>query len=421
MRESRFMGVPLNAFISYRSSDTRDMADQVAARLKADLGLAAVYYAPTDNRLFDDWSKNILGSLQTSQVVVALVGPNWTGGCDHLVEHHDCILDESDWVRREVAYGLSDPETVVLPVAVGIDRIPDRNLPIDVQAISTTQGIMLDAADLDELGYQQILTACWLSLAELDQNTMIVISDGSDEARVDLERLIAQLDEEGLADLARLSATVNAPGGLHAIPLREGAQRWPEIIAIVPRTKSEIVAARLTAAIRIRGAKTATTIGGTLALSSLGVTNTAADLGVNVVQSTSDKVLGAIKAGSRTGASAGRKLGIVVGSVGLAAAGIVGGVLATQPGDPRAGDCIYVTWMGATFQNITYEDYEEDGGDCIDGVGIYDAGCSLACFVTPQTCDDWYEDWAARYLENFGGDPAGAATDLSGEICGRQR
>ena len=76
--------------------------------------------------------------------------------------------------------------------------------------------------------------------------------------------------------------------------------------------------------------------------------------------------------------------------------------------------------MGAAFQNIVYSGYADDENDCIEGVGLYEAGCSLACFVKPSTCDAWFEEWAAQYVESdIGDDPVATATNLNGEICGR--
>lgn len=312
----------VSAFISYRTSDTHRLAETIAESLKHDLGASAVYFAPTDNQPLIDWVQGLEEHLEQSQVVVALIGPNWSN-CPPDSRHGGCIHDDTDWVRREVSYGLNDPDTTLLPVFVGISGIDADDLPADVSGLGRTHGIVLADAAIASDDYQRMLTACWLSVRELDDRTILVVSDGTDEASLVIDELLAALADEDLIEASELSITANDPFGMRAIPLRDAAKKWPGVIVVAPRTPTEIFAARVRALAELRGVKEVALVGASLATAETGLFGTAGTAIETVAWREPKKLASSMRAGWRKSFGVGAKIGLAGGVMAAASLGIV--------------------------------------------------------------------------------------------------
>lgn len=226
-----------HVFVSYRSRDEVGAAAAVglARRLKRDLGDERAYYAPTDNRLTGDWAVEIERRLHDSNLVIAVIGPEW----EQALTDPDRPTN-SDWSRREVAYALATDDTDLLPIFVqrsGIDD-PER-LPADVRALATTHGV----ANFDLVpDYQSVLMQAWASFHAHEPDVVVVVSDATTSGSVAVAKLVAELERRGQVDVDRLrdlSQTVTAPPGAAVVPLREAAEDFPDIVVLEPDSVSE--------------------------------------------------------------------------------------------------------------------------------------------------------------------------------------
>lgn len=122
-----------NIFISYRVQDTGGETGRLVETLKK--------YFPADQIFLDidklkpgvDFTKEIAQSLQGCDVLLAVIGPKWTGKNELTAESR--IKQTKDWVRLEIATALQK-NIVVIPVLVDNatlpkeDELPDDLLPL---------------------------------------------------------------------------------------------------------------------------------------------------------------------------------------------------------------------------------------------------------------------------------------------------
>jgi len=120
-------------FVSYRVADSGPYAGRLADSLKARLDPPNVFLSGDDLPAGAEWRAEIQNQLNGSQVVLAVIGPQWTtvrnrGGQRRLEDAEDVVRLE---LREALRLG-----TPVVPVLVGGSTLPaDRELPDDVKAI----------------------------------------------------------------------------------------------------------------------------------------------------------------------------------------------------------------------------------------------------------------------------------------------
>ena len=319
-------GALAQVFVSYRSQDVAgaEVAVGLAERLKRDLGSDWAYYAPSDNRLTEDWVLTIEERLVRAHLVIAVIGPSWErGGGDA------CLLDDpDDWVRREVAHAAADDDTDLLPVFVGRRGVADpSSLPEDIRAVATTHGL----ADFDLVSqYQDVLMQAWASFHARQADVMLVVSDASTSGLVAIDELVATLRRRGEVDLDRLrllSQVITAPPGTAAVPLRTASKDFPAVLVLEPQTVGEHWRQRRAAMEQW----VARNPGQTLRLGAAG-SITAGTLGVSAPQTLSWWTAGVRRAG-RTwrGLDTSARVGVAVAA---AAAVVGGGVVLLGGSDP---------------------------------------------------------------------------------------
>lgn len=120
-------------FISYRRSDTEDLAGRIGDRLSATEGIDEVFIDVDSIAPGEDFEDKIESSLAKSSVCLLLIGPDWlgrdTGG------GRARIFDDDDFVRLEVRAALASG-LKVLPVLVNDAPMPSRDeLPEDLHGL----------------------------------------------------------------------------------------------------------------------------------------------------------------------------------------------------------------------------------------------------------------------------------------------
>jgi hypothetical protein len=121
----------MNVFISYRRSDTQDLAGRIADRLRAVSQVTRVFIDVDEIAPGVDFVRELESALIESDVCLLLIGPNWHGPRDGSAR----IFDENDFVRLEVERALA-MERKVLPVLANgaampaIEQLPETLRPL---------------------------------------------------------------------------------------------------------------------------------------------------------------------------------------------------------------------------------------------------------------------------------------------------
>lgn len=130
----------MNVFISYRRSDTQDLAGRVADRLRTVRQVDKVFIDVEAIEAGADFVARLQSSLADSDVCVVLIGPNWRG---QRQDGRPRILEERDFVRLEVAGALAS-ERKVLPVLANGAVMPDADdLPAELRPLSRINALSI--------------------------------------------------------------------------------------------------------------------------------------------------------------------------------------------------------------------------------------------------------------------------------------
>jgi pterin-4a-carbinolamine dehydratase len=178
------MKTPL-AFISYRRADSAAWALLLAETLQRLFGLQAIFIDVDSIRVGDEWKKRIDDALELSTVVLPVIGPQWLFLQDEAGRRR--IDLPSDWVRREIEYGLSEAEKVI-PILVSGAGIPEREaLPNNIVGLVDRQFLRwTEKQDVQEIARQLVEYGRFERLdRELDYPTRVDRSPALSQAELD--------------------------------------------------------------------------------------------------------------------------------------------------------------------------------------------------------------------------------------------
>ena len=127
--------------ISYRRQDSSPVAGRLYDRLQAEFGKGSVFMDFDSIPYGVDFREHIKQTLKRAKVVVAIIGPEWSGGKESLNRRID---DPTDFVRLEVASALENGIPII-PVLVNNTPMPEaRNLPPELEGLAFRNGLALD-------------------------------------------------------------------------------------------------------------------------------------------------------------------------------------------------------------------------------------------------------------------------------------
>jgi hypothetical protein len=127
--------------ISYRRQDSSPVAGRLYDRLQAEFGKGSVFMDFDSIPYGVDFREHIKQTLQRAKVVVAIIGPEWSGGKDLSNRRID---DPTDFVRLEVASALENGIPII-PVLVNNTPMPEaKNLPPELEGLAFRNGLALD-------------------------------------------------------------------------------------------------------------------------------------------------------------------------------------------------------------------------------------------------------------------------------------
>ncbi|MFN2622621.1 MAG: TIR domain-containing protein [Chthoniobacterales bacterium] len=128
--------------ISYRRQDSSPVAGRLYDRLQAEFGKGSVFMDFDSIPYGVDFREHIKQTLQRAKVVVAIIGPEWTGGKELANRRID---DAADFVRLEVASAL-ESGIPIIPVLVNNTPMPEaKNLPPELEGLAFRNGLALDS------------------------------------------------------------------------------------------------------------------------------------------------------------------------------------------------------------------------------------------------------------------------------------
>src|ERR1041384_125726 len=127
--------------ISYRRQDSSPVAGRLYDRLQAEFGKGSVFMDFDSIPYGVDFREHIKQTLKRAKVVVAIIGPEWSGGKDLANRRID---DPTDFVRLEVASALENGIPII-PVLINNTPMPEaKNLPPELEGLAFRKGLALD-------------------------------------------------------------------------------------------------------------------------------------------------------------------------------------------------------------------------------------------------------------------------------------
>jgi hypothetical protein len=127
-------------FINYRSNDSA-WAVLLDRELSQQFGSDRVFQASRSIPVGEDFANWIMSHLRRSAALLAIIGPDWSAAADESGRRR--LLDDKDWVRREIAeaFTLGIP---VVPILVNdAARLDGAELPADIAKLARCQYLRL--------------------------------------------------------------------------------------------------------------------------------------------------------------------------------------------------------------------------------------------------------------------------------------
>lgn len=123
-KEIYHVGTVPKVFVSYRRGDSRGETGRLADHLAQRFGGELIFRDIEDLGIGVDFPAELKKALGESAAMLVMIGPRW------ISEYGSRLNEPGDFVRMEVAAGLSRPDVQVIPVLVGGARMPSaQELP----------------------------------------------------------------------------------------------------------------------------------------------------------------------------------------------------------------------------------------------------------------------------------------------------
>lgn len=123
----------MNVFISYRRSDTQDLAGRIADRIRAVPQVDRVFIDVDGIEPGADFASKIRTALADSAVCILLIGPQWRGVREQGEPAR--VFEDRDFVRLEAAAALASERKVLPVLANGASMPQAEELPEDLHRL----------------------------------------------------------------------------------------------------------------------------------------------------------------------------------------------------------------------------------------------------------------------------------------------
>ena len=127
--------------ISYRREDSLPVAGRLYDRLQGEFGQGNIFMDFDSIPYGVDFRDHIQHMVEGSQVLVAIIGPDWAGKRRRKFRRID---EEADFVRLEIAYALAR-NVPIIPILIGKTAMPKASeLPPDIESLAYRNAMSLD-------------------------------------------------------------------------------------------------------------------------------------------------------------------------------------------------------------------------------------------------------------------------------------
>ena len=127
----------MNVFVSYRRSDTQDLAGHIVDRLRAVREIHHVFIDVDGIEPGADFEAKIQSALAACDVCILLIGPQWRGADGQR------LFEPRDFVRLEAAAALSGARKVLPVLANGAQMPQADELPDDLQRLPSVNALSI--------------------------------------------------------------------------------------------------------------------------------------------------------------------------------------------------------------------------------------------------------------------------------------
>ena len=143
----------VHIFISYRRDADAARAALVHHSIEgafsdASSEVSATIFRDVRQRLGVDWSAGIQEELARSDLVVAVIGPDWLSARDKYFMRR--IDQQGDWVRREIEMALEQNKTIIPLLFDDTPMPPVEALPDSLASLAGRQGLPVRTAQFDD-------------------------------------------------------------------------------------------------------------------------------------------------------------------------------------------------------------------------------------------------------------------------------
>jgi hypothetical protein len=206
-------------FINYRTGDGNESAALLDQALKTRFGDDVVFFAGRSIRAGQRFPDELLTHVRRSRVLLAVVGPDWTG--------HPGLGKEDDWVRTEILEALRCGVHVI-PVLKGrrTERLSPASLPPGLEELADLNSLRIDSQshDKDTRDIGDELVRLVPRLASLDSRNRPVTAEAQDSP--DTTRNTVSGDNSGFSlqagSVGRIGTVITGPTG--PVHTGDGAQ-----------------------------------------------------------------------------------------------------------------------------------------------------------------------------------------------------
>lgn len=132
-------------FISYRREDASWPARWLADRLARQFGPGVVFQDVDSIRLGDDFAAKIEEAVSSCLVLLAVIGPHWSGRQSSTRLRLD---DPEDWVRLEIEAAIRRGIRIIPILADRAEMPSEEKLPVSLRVLAAKQALILDPSSL---------------------------------------------------------------------------------------------------------------------------------------------------------------------------------------------------------------------------------------------------------------------------------
>jgi TIR domain-containing protein len=129
-------------FISYRRGDTKAIVGRLYDRLDRHFGKSSIFMDIETLRPGTDFGRHIEAVLERCNVVLAVIGPQWSGTDGRIPPR---LFDEDDWVRLEIDKALQHGIPIIPVVVDSMPMLKPAELPPSLRAFANLHAIPLDS------------------------------------------------------------------------------------------------------------------------------------------------------------------------------------------------------------------------------------------------------------------------------------